>query len=215
MRDLDDALADISAIRTQIARSALFQGYGPATVAGTGLLAFVAALAQPALVPVPLDALGSYLALWIGTACVGMALAGAEMVVRARRLHGDLANEMLAAAVEQFLPALGVGALLTVVLAARPAETAWLLPGLWQIVFALGVFASGRFLPRGIAFVGGWYLLSGLCALMIARGEHALAPATMGLGFGVGQLFTAALLYRARDEVGEEPGAVEEVGDDA
>jgi hypothetical protein len=204
MRDLDDALADISAIRTQIARSTLFQGYGPATVAGTGALAFAASLAQAALLPMPVAALGTYLALWIGTACVGMALAGVEMVVRTRRLHGDLANEMLAAALEQFLPALGVGALLTVVLAARPAETGWLLPGLWQIVFALGVFASGRFLPRAIVWVGGWYLLSGLTALMIARGEHALSPATMGIGFGVGQLLTAALLYRARAEVGDD-----------
>lgn len=200
MRDLDDALADISAIRTQIARSSLFQGYGPATVAATGVLAIIAAFVQAALLPAPLGALESYLALWIGAACVGMALTGIEMVVRARRLHGDLANEMLTAAVEQFLPALGVGALLTVVLAARPADTAWLLPGLWQIVFALGVFASRRFLPGGIFWVGGWYLLSGLTALMIARGAHALAPATMGIGFGVGQLLTAALLYRARDE---------------
>ena len=200
MRDLDDALADISAIRTQIARSSLFQGYGPATVAGTGLLAIAAAFAQVTLIPAPLDALGAYLALWIGAACVGMALAGAEMVVRARRLHGDLANEMLGAAVEQFLPALGVGALLTVVLAARPAETAWLLPGLWQIVFALGVFASRRFLPSGIFWVGGWYLLSGLSALMVARGAHALSPATMGFGFGAGQLLTAAILYRARED---------------
>lgn len=201
MRDLDDALADISAIRTQIARSSLFQGYGPATVAATGVLAVAAALAQAALLAEPLAALGAYLTLWIGAACAGMALTGAEMVVRARRLHGDLAHEMLAAAIEQFLPALGVGALLTVVLAARPDETAWLLPGLWQIVFALGVFASGRFLPRGILGVGGWYLLSGLCALMFARGVHALSPATMGIGFGAGQLLTAAVLYRARDEV--------------
>jgi hypothetical protein len=204
MRDLDDALADISAIRSQIARSSLFQGYGPATVAGTGLLAIAAASVQHALMPVPLGAIEAYLALWIGTALLGMALTGAEMVVRARRLHGDLANEMLGAAVEQFLPALGVGALLTVVLVARPTETAWLLPGLWQVVFALGVFASGRFLPRGIFWVGGWYLLSGLSALMLARGEHALSPAAMGIGFGAGQLVTAALLYRSREEAASD-----------
>ena len=103
MRDLDDALADISAIRTQIARSSLFQGYGPATVAGTGALAIAAALAQAALIPAPLAALEAYLALWIGTACVGMALAGAEMIVRARRLHGDLASDTVQVSQHQTL----------------------------------------------------------------------------------------------------------------
>jgi hypothetical protein len=204
MNDLDDALADISAIRTQIARSSLFHGYGPATVAGTGLLAIAAAAVQAALLDVPASDLASYLALWIGTALLGAAITGAEMIVRARRIHGDLASDMLAAAVEQFLPALAVGGLLTFVLATQAPETAWMLPGLWQVLFALGVFASGRFLPRPIFWVGGWYLLSGLTALMLARGEHALSPVAMGVGFGAGQLLTATLLYRSRGEGGAD-----------
>ena len=39
MRDLDKALADIFAIRSQIAAGTAFRGYGPATVAATGGLA--------------------------------------------------------------------------------------------------------------------------------------------------------------------------------
>ena len=39
MRELDRALADIGAIRDQIARQDGLRGYGPATVAGTGVLA--------------------------------------------------------------------------------------------------------------------------------------------------------------------------------
>ena len=39
MRDLDKALADITAIRSQMARGAEFRGYGPATVAATAALA--------------------------------------------------------------------------------------------------------------------------------------------------------------------------------
>jgi hypothetical protein len=35
MRDLDKALADITAIRTQIAASTAFRGYGPAALAAT------------------------------------------------------------------------------------------------------------------------------------------------------------------------------------
>ena len=39
MANLDKALADITAIRTQMARGAEFRGYGPATVAATGCVA--------------------------------------------------------------------------------------------------------------------------------------------------------------------------------
>src|SRR2546429_9335175 len=44
MRDLDKALADIFAIRSQIAAGTAFRGYGPATVAATGGLALFTAL---------------------------------------------------------------------------------------------------------------------------------------------------------------------------
>ncbi len=46
MRDLDKALADILAIRSQIAAGTAFRGYGPATVAVTSGIALVTALAQ-------------------------------------------------------------------------------------------------------------------------------------------------------------------------
>src|SRR5260370_41457455 len=44
MRDLDKALADIFAIRSQIAAGTAFRGYGPATVAATGGLVPVSGL---------------------------------------------------------------------------------------------------------------------------------------------------------------------------
>jgi hypothetical protein len=46
MRDLNRALADIVEIRSRIAAGTAFRGYGPATIAGTGCLAFATAVAQ-------------------------------------------------------------------------------------------------------------------------------------------------------------------------
>ena len=45
MSDLDKALADIFAIRSQIAAGTAFRGYGPAAVAATGGLALLTAIA--------------------------------------------------------------------------------------------------------------------------------------------------------------------------
>jgi hypothetical protein len=74
-------------------------------------------------------------------------------------------------------------------------QSLWMLPGLWQILFGLGVFASGRFLPRAMGMVGFWYLAAGLLSLAFASGAGAFAPWVMGAPFGIGQLLVAAALH--------------------
>jgi hypothetical protein len=197
MRDLDKALADITAIRTQMARGTEFQGYGPITVAATGGLALAAAAIQGIWVSEPAADVFSYIALWVATAAVSVILIAGEMVARSRRIHSGLADEMIHAATEQFIPAGIAGTLLTVVLYRFAPDVLWMLPGLWQIVFSLGFFASCRSLPRPMFAVGVWYLVTGLVSLAFASGESAFSPWAMALPFGVGQLLMAGILYRS------------------
>ena len=195
MDELARALTDISAIRTQIARGAEFRGYGPATVALTGGLALLASAAQRALVVDPLHHILSYLAIWLSTAIVAIVLIGIEVITRSRRVHSGLAPEMLWTTVEQFLPAAVAGMLVASVIIRLAPETVWMIPGLWQTFFSLGVFAACRCLPRQLCAVGFWYLMSGLICLAIANGKAALSPWAMGLPYGGGQLL-AAVLFR-------------------
>ena len=203
MGELHSALGHIRGIRRQVARSTEFRGYGPATLAGTGLLAVAAAALQAQLLPQPAGRTGAYLLLWIGTAVIGASAAGVGVYTRTRRMHSGLSQEMLRIAVEQFLPAVTAGALLTVVIARLVPAAMWMLPGLWQIVYALGVFASCRFLPRAMVAAGGWYLLTGLVCLALGD-ARALAPWTMGVAFGVGQLLIAGVLWTAGE--GDDDG---------
>jgi hypothetical protein len=195
MPDLQKALADIDAIRTQVARGTQFRGYGPATVALTGLLALLASVLQAFALDDPREQIAGYLAIWIGSALVAVATIGAETVTRSRRLHSGLADEMIHAAIEQLIPVGVAGMLLTIVLVRFSAESLWMLPGLWQILFSLGIFASCRLLPRGLFAVGAWYLACGLVCLSI--GGNSWSPWAMGIPFGVGQFMMAGILYRA------------------
>ena len=204
MRDLEKALADISEIRSQMARGTEFRGYGPAMLAATGGLALLAAAAQAMWLPEPAAHVGVYIALWGATAVIAVTLIGLDMILRSRRIHSGLAQEMIWAAVEQFLPAGVAGGLLTLVLLQYSPDDLWMLPGLWQIVFSLGVFACCRFLPRAIFAVGIWYLVAGLASLVFAQGEYAFSPWAMGAPYGVGQLLVAAILHR--DAAGEADG---------
>jgi hypothetical protein len=204
MHDLDKALADIFAIRSQIAAGTAFRGYGPAVVAATGGLALITAVFQFLWLGDPTGHPLHFFAGWIAAALVSAGMIWIEMQARARRHHGGLADAMVYQAVEQFLPAGVAGALLALMLWKFAPETLWMLPGLWQVLVSLGVFASVRSLPRTVAFVGAWYFVSGFAILMLASGSHALSPWTMGLPFVIGQLVMAAVLHFASGEIDVE-----------
>jgi hypothetical protein len=195
MHDLHRALADITAIRGQIARGTEFRGYGPMALVVTAMLALLAAALQAHWIGDPMHAVGAYLALWIVAATLCVLIVGIETVRRTRRMHDGLADDMLRAAVESFLPAAAAGVLL--VLLHSAAEELWMLPGLWQILFSLGVFASCRSLPRPMIAVAVWYLGAGLACLALSNGANALSPWAMGIPFCGGQLLAAVLLKQS------------------
>ena len=204
MRELQEALADIDAIRVQVARGTQFRGYGPRSVAASGVLALIVAAAQVRWSSGAGHDAGSFVAIWVTVAAVSAAFSAWETIRRARRVHVGFAREMINSAVEQFLPALAVGMLLTVVLMRCAPPVLWMLPGLWAISFSLGIFASCRFLPRPIFAVGLWYLAAGLVCLVVESGPRELSPWAMGISFGVGQLLVALTLeYGYGDSVEE------------
>jgi hypothetical protein len=195
MVQLDEALAQISEIRRQMAQSQVFRGYRSATTAFTAVVAVLAALAQARWAPRPLADVDAYLAIWCAAALLSVIVVGVEMVVRGRRSGSSLQRQITLVVVDQFAPSLAAGALLTYVIAQFAPATAWMLPGLWAILFSLGLFASRRFLPRGVYLIGGYYLVAGLVCLTLDPATQAMSPWTMGVTFGMGQLLTAAFLY--------------------
>ena len=195
MRDLERALNDIQAMRSQIALGTEFRGYGPAAFATTGVLGALAALLQSLWIENPAAEILSYLGLWIAIALLSAVIIGIDVVTRSRRVHSGLADEMVQSAAEQLLPAAVAGGLLTIVLVRYAPQSLWMLPGLWQIVLSLGIFAACRMLPAPLLAVGVWYLGTGLACLAFASEAQALSPWAMGLPFGIGQLLTAALIY--------------------
>ncbi len=193
--ELREALTQITEIRLQLARTEVFRGYRAMPVAFSGGVALLAALIQAATIADPIGQIGAYLALWIVAAVISGMAAGLEMVVRARNAGSPMTRELTWLALEQFCPCLLAGALLTIVLARTAPSSVWMLPGLWQVVYSLGIFASCRLLPRATFWVAVFYLGSGLAVLSLGYGDASLSPWCMGLPFGAGQLLAAAVLY--------------------
>lgn len=194
MTELNQALVDIRTIRRQVAETTEFRGYGPLTLSATAVVAMVAGAVQLRWLPEPAAHPEEYVALWLATGVLCAALIATQMLTRARRLHSGMADEMIRMAVAQFLPAAFAGAILPFVLLNVTHEVFWMLPGLWQIIFGLGVFASCRCLPRPMFVVGMWFLLTGLACIAVGD-SRVLMPGTMSGSYAIGMILVAAIHY--------------------
>jgi hypothetical protein len=193
--ELREALSQIAEIRAQAAAAERFRGYRAVPVGTSGGLAILAAVFQPHLVPNPAADVAGYLALWVTTAAVGVTAAGSGLLFRHWSVRHPLSRELTRLAVGQFVPCLAAGALVTLAVTRHAPELARALPGLWQVIFSLGMFASCRLLPQATVSVAVFYLLAGTVNLALSDGPAAFSPWAMGLPFGLGQVAMAMVLY--------------------
>jgi hypothetical protein len=202
MSELNKALTDILEIRARVAAGTAFRGFGPIAMCVTALIGAATAAISGLLFPHARPAL--FVGIWMAAGLLCAIVVRIEMQGRSRRHHSSLATTMINQAVEQFLPAATASVFLPLFILRFAPSSAWMLPGLWQILVSLGVFASVRSLPHGMMLAGGWYFLSGFVCLLIASGTHMLSPWLMGAPFFAGQMLIAVILYySARGEDGE------------
>jgi hypothetical protein len=201
--ELHEALTQISEIRQRVAQAEVFRGYRAVPVAFSGLLALTTAVVQMICLPDPTGNALAYLALWVGAASISLLATGLELFLHYRHAHSPLAGQLTWLALRQFAPCLIAGAVVLLAVATYARDVLWILPGLWALLFSMGIFASYRLLPKATFWVATFYLIAG--ALLLTLHEDALSPWAMGLPFGAGQLFAAAVLYWTLERLNVEP----------
>ncbi len=195
-RSIDQALEDLAEIRSSLARAETFRGYRSASILATSVMAWMGCLLQSRWVNSESPELSDFLALWVRIALFCAVLIFGEVIVRYWR-SGPMFRHMTRSAVGPMIPALLSGLAMTVVVAWNAPEVGWMLPGLWSMVFGLGVAASARFLPKLVWLVALHFVLFGLICIVLSTQGWAYSPWLMGLTFGGGQMLTAAVLYWA------------------
>lgn len=188
---LSEALDRINEIHGHMARGEVYLGYRPLPVALSGVLGLLAAVMQARFVPPEQPRIFVYY--WLSVAGVSAALAASVVLVhffnqswfeRRQTMH----------VWGQFLPCLAGGGLMGVGVACAMPESIGLLPGLWAMVFGLGIFSSRPFLPKAVGWVALYYLLAG--AWMVSNPADATQPAwLLAWTFFVGQCAGAVILY--------------------
>lgn len=200
MKDVDLALAQISSIRAQLATSTRFLGLAPGLNLLMSGIAFVVAVAQSLQQQASVQDRRIYLATWGGVIVVSSCIVTFEATSRARRLHGRMAYAMLSAALQKVLPFAAAGVVITWTICTFSPESAWLLPGLWQILIGLLGFSALASMPREMSWAAGWYFLCGALVLGLAGRSGTLSPWMMGIPFSVGHILVAVILNRANAE---------------
>lgn len=190
---LADALDQISEVRVRMAQTATFRGFRSLTVGFSGVLGIMAAVVQIQSGWAPAEVV-EFVDLWIGVAAISVLIVGAELVYRSSIEASPLKRRLTIVAVQQFSPCLVAGALVTAAVIKTP-ESAWMLPGLWAVLFSLGVFACCRFLPTATVWMGAYYMVSGAACLTLGSQAQHWMPWMMIATFGVGQLLSAGILY--------------------
>ncbi|MEP7006077.1 MAG: hypothetical protein ABI810_08850 [Sphingomonas bacterium] len=190
MKDIESALDDIARLRDQLAAGSRFQGLAPGVVALTGGAALGLGAWQA-------STHSDDLFIWIVLAAMCAMAIGTEAIIRARRLHRSMADRMLNTTLNRFMPAASAAAITGMMVLLYAPEHSRFLPGIWQLLMGVGIFAMITNLPRQMVWAAGFYFASGTAALALSVGDAPAIAWLMGVPFGLGQLLVAAILYRA------------------
>lgn len=190
--NVSQALEQLDEIRHHLGRNEIYRGYRSRTIALTGATGVLAAAAMTVWAPSAGEL--SRVGYWVAVATFNLAIVAWEVLGDYGNHRTDHQRQITRRTVGQFLPSLALGAVLTLAIASR-GEALNLLPGLWAGLFALGIFSSRPYLPRGVGWVGAYYLIAS--ALLVSFEGSALSqPWAMGGCFGLGQAAMAWVLYQ-------------------
>ena len=161
-------------------------GWGLVGIGVTAIGAAFLAAAQPNA--------GSWLAVWLVEAVLGAGLGGGTTWIKMRRRVRTDGAPVLSAPARKFLfgfyPAMLAGAVLTFALVdmqelARASTVPRVLPGVWLLLYGVGITTAGAFSVRAVPLMGLGLMAFGAIALVIPTMSANLL---LALGFGVWQI---------------------------
>lgn len=190
----DRALQDLSFIRRTMEGAASFTD-----VPGRGLIALGVIATVAATIAHRQETPDQWLAVWLMTAVVGGLVGSGTMLHKMRQRVGTGGAFPLSAPARKFFlgywPALIAGAILTTALIdpttpgveSRVVER--LLPGIWLLLYGVGVTTAGAHSVRAVPLMGIGFILLGTVALFCATVSGdlllALGFGALHIGFGI------------------------------
>ncbi len=196
--NLNRALSDIAEIRSQLGRAESYRGFRSLTVGLSALFVVTGGCLQRIWIEYPEQQPLEFLRLWICVAVLSAIACTIEMLVRNRMSGSPLTGKLHRSLITQTMPAIVVGAVVTFAIfnvSAADEMLIRLLPGIWAMLYGLGLWSCGTNLPRLAHLATFYFLVAGAISLTLIGNAETMHPAEMVLLFGVGQLLLSAVLF--------------------
>lgn len=198
---LREALSDIADIRALLDRNQSFRGFRSVAIGISALFVLIGSFVQ---LHYEVDRNPSaYLDIWLFVALGSLIVAVVEMIVRGR-VSNDLGVwKMHGKVVMSLAPSFLVGALVTAVLVLESKHSMvmvsrknlWLLPGVWAMIYSLGLFSCCNLLHRTTWFAAIYFLIAGGMYLLFNWNAREVEAWHMIVIFGMGQFLLAGILF--------------------
>ena len=160
-------------------------------VSGWGTVVIGASAIFAAMLAATTHSTARCLFIWVCEAALSVAISVYTMVLKARAAKLPLWSEPARKILFSFAPPMAGGALLTLVLVAHGLVA--LLPGVWMLLYGIGVVAAGTFSVRIVPVMGMAFMAVGAVALFAPA---VWATPAMAAGFGGLHLFFGILIAR-------------------
>ena len=194
MPRLAEAMQSLSEIHAHLARGEVYQGITARPVLLSGILGLVAASIQNQLLPEVDARLFIYYWLTVAAAC---AVAGiAPVAFTYLTVDDSLARRRTRIVAGQFIPCLIAGATVTLALLPVISQMVGLLPGIWSVLYGLGLFSTRPYLPRATGWVALYFVLVGSLLIALMPVASVPSPWIVALIFAGGQAGLASVLHR-------------------
>jgi hypothetical protein len=132
-----------------------------------------------------------WLAVWLGEGAIAVAIAMATTTWKVRDARVPIVSGPARKFALSFVPAMIVGAVLTVVLVSRGEFV--LLPPVWMLLYGAAVVSAGTFSVRIVPVMGACFMVVGMLALAMPAASR---DALMALSFGALHVVFGTLIAR-------------------
>jgi hypothetical protein len=180
-------------ISEQLVKASVYRGYRSFYVGLSGIIGLMASYFAPQFVH-EVKSL-SFVYYWGGVACANLILCGVCLGYQYFFKDTDYNRRKTRQILLQLAHTLGAGLIVCSIAFFVSREMIPILPGLWALIFGLGIFTMRPYLPDITVLAGYFYLAAALVLFLVAGTAPSLLVIGMGIAFGAGQLLSAALLY--------------------
>jgi hypothetical protein len=191
--DTNDALDKIEEIHNQLSKFGLYKGYKSIVVAISGLIGICGASIQRFFVK-EIDGI-DFVIFWCIIAGINLVLCTLMILYQYFFKESDFERKKTLAVMVQFIPMIIGGIIVTPFFALNGSSSILLLPGLWALLFGIGILNVRPYLS-GLTFIASAFYFLGAIILFYLRFYFMdLLSIGMGLTFGIGQIISAFVLY--------------------